>query len=46
LIIDSNWNFEFVKIAYNVDLVIQSMKSNGFEDYITQPLITGKKIGL
>ncbi|MCF8296588.1 MAG: metallophosphatase family protein [Bacteroidales bacterium] len=45
LIIDESFNVDFVRISYDYMKVVDAMKKNGFEDYISDTLITGKKIG-
>jgi putative phosphoesterase len=44
VIIDEEFNPHFIRVPYNYDLVIDAMKSNGFDDYISVGLKTGKKI--
>jgi putative phosphoesterase len=44
LIIDEDLNPEFVRVSYNYDLVIEAMEQNGFENYISDGLKTGKKL--
>jgi len=46
MVIREDYNIEFIRVGYNKQLVLDAMKKNGFEDYITNPLITGFKIGL
>jgi len=46
MIINDNFDIEFVRLPYNSSIIIEAMKKNGFEDYISNPLITGKKIGV
>jgi putative phosphoesterase len=46
LVINSDLNPEFVRIAYDYNIVVNAMKAAGFDDYISDTLITGKKIGL
>ena len=38
--------FEFVRVPYNVKEVVDEMAKQGFDEYISAPLITGRKIGL
>jgi putative phosphoesterase len=46
LIINENFDIEFVRLPYNIRIVVEEMNKLGFENYITDPLITGVKIGL
>jgi len=45
LIIDDKFDVEFVRIKYDYMKVVNEMKQNGFDDYISETLISGKKIG-
>ena len=38
--------FEFARVPYNFREVVDEMAKLGFDEYISAPLITGKKIGL
>ena len=44
VIIDHNLKVHFERINYNTQLIVEAMKKNQFEEYIYQPLLTGKKI--
>jgi len=44
LIIDDNFNIDFIRIPYDYMMIVNAMKKKGFEDYISNPLITGEKI--
>jgi putative phosphoesterase len=44
LVLDEDLNPEFVRVAYDYEVVIKAMKENGFDDYISGGLKTGKKI--
>jgi putative phosphoesterase len=44
VIIDEELNTQFMRVPYNYDIVIEAMKQNGFDDYISEGLKTGKKI--
>ncbi len=46
VILDEDLNPEFVRVAYDYKRTISEMKKQGFEDYISEGLATGKKIGL
>ncbi len=46
LVIKENFDVEFVRIPYDYRIIVNEMRKNGFDDYITDPLIAGKKIGL
>lgn len=43
--IDENFDVDFIRISYDYMKVVNAMKEVGFEDYISDTLITGKKIG-
>jgi putative phosphoesterase len=45
LVLNSTFDVEFVRIRYDYMKVVEAMKENGFEDYISETLISGKKIG-
>jgi len=45
LVINNAFDVEFVRITYDYMKVVNAMKKNGFEDYISETLISGKKIG-
>ena len=45
LIINDAFDVEFVRIKYDYMKVVNAMKQNGFDDYISETLISGKKIG-
>ena len=44
--IDDNFDVNFIRIPYNFSTLVNEMKSLGFESYISEGLISGKKIGL
>lgn len=46
VVISENLNIEFVRLSYNSRIIVEEMKKQGFEDYISAPLLTGQKIGL
>ncbi len=46
LVIKENLDVEFVRVPYDYQIIVTEMTKNGFDDYISNPLITGKKIGL
>lgn len=44
-ILDQNLEVSFRRVAYDYETTIAAMRANGFEDYISQGLANGKKIG-
>jgi len=46
LLIDEELNIEFRKVSYNFLAIAEAMAANGFDSYISDALISGKKIGL
>jgi putative phosphoesterase len=44
-ILDEAMNVEFVRVAYDFNKTISAMKEIGFDDYISEGLNNGKKIG-
>jgi putative phosphoesterase len=44
-ILDDELNVEFIRVLYDFDKTIESMKTLGFDDYISEGLRNGKKIG-
>lgn len=44
VIIDEELNAHFIRVPYNYEIVIEAMKKNGFDNYISDGLKTGKKI--
>lgn len=44
-ILNTDFTFEFVRVHYNASIVINEMRSRGFDDYISTGLLTGSKIG-
>lgn len=45
VILDENLEAEFVRVTYNFNKTINEMKNQGFDDYISEGLAIGKKIG-
>jgi len=45
LILNDAYDVEFVRVKYDYMKVVNAMKQNGFDDYISETLISGKKIG-
>jgi putative phosphoesterase len=45
VILDENLNVEFIRVSYDFNKTITEMKNQGFDDYISEGLATGKKIG-
>ena len=46
IIINENFDVNFIRVKYDFLSVIKKMEELGFEKYISEPLITGRKIGL
>ncbi|MES2514148.1 MAG: metallophosphoesterase family protein [Bacteroidota bacterium] len=44
VIIDQELNAHFTRVSYDYELVMEAMKQNGFDSYISEGLKTGKKI--
>jgi putative phosphoesterase len=44
-IVDEDWNVEFVRVPYDYRTLMQEMALAGFEQYISDGLATGTKIG-
>lgn len=45
LIINTDHTFSFIRVVYDYNSVVEKMKANHFDHYISNPLITGLKIG-
>lgn len=46
LVVSEDWQINFIRVQYDYQHTVDRMKELGFDDYIIEPLITGKKIGL